>query len=86
MTDDEYSPEYATAERRCSNCVHHSASTGECRRYPPTLIQRISGDLECYFPDTHPDWVCGEHDWRWGTLTYRCIIGTRSALEPKDES
>ena len=81
MTDDEYSPEHATAERRCSNCTHYSPSTGECKRYPPTIIQRISGELGSYFPDTYSDWVCGEHDWGWGTQRYIGVVTTRTWVD-----
>jgi len=58
-----------TEPRSCGNCLYWwgwedggEQCMGECRRYPPVVVEVTNdGDIVQNSPDTHKDYLCGEH-------------------------
>jgi len=59
------------AKQSCKTCKFFRDEDGACRRYPPTAMPEVSGEVTevvtlmdpiSAFPLTHPDDWCGE--WR----------------------
>jgi hypothetical protein len=45
--------------QRCENCVYWKDEL-YCQRYPPVIV-KLAGEGTSLFPETFPEWWCGEH-------------------------